>query len=82
MSRLAKTRGLKADVSKYRHLDTGTAKPPRKKSSKLPDTRISSGGVTDSSGNGRSKDSVVRNKRQPLLTPSTLTTSKGGKLDR
>jgi len=82
MSRLAKSRGLSSDVSKYRHTDTGTAKPPRKKSSKVPDTRVASGGVTDSSGNGRSTDAVVRSKRQPLLTGSQLATSKGGKLDR
>jgi len=82
VSRLAKSRGLKADVNKYRHVDTGTAKPPRKKTSKLSVTRVESGGVTDSSGNGRSKDAVVRNKRQPLLTPSKLSTSVGGKLDR
>jgi len=82
MSRLAKSRGLSSDVRKYRHVDTGIAKPPRKRSSKLPDTRVESAGVTDSSGNGRSIDAVVRNKRQPPLMPSSLTTSKGGKADR
>jgi len=70
------------DVNSYRTVDTGTAKPPRKKSSKVAETRVQSAGVTDSSGNGRTKDSVVRNKRQPLLTRSQLTTSVGGKLDR
>ena len=82
MSRLAKSRGLSSDVRKYRHTDTGTAKPGRKKASRVPQTRVESGGVTDSSGNGRSIDAVVKNKRQPLLTGSKLTTSKGGKLDR
>lgn len=82
MSRLAKTRASSKDVNSYRHTDTGIAKPPRKKTSKLSVTRVESGGVTDSSGNGRSKDAVVRSKRQPLLTPSQLSTSKGGKLDR
>ena len=82
MVRLAKTRASMKDVNGYRMVDTGTAKPPRKKPSRLPETRVESAGVTDSSGNGKSKDAVVRSKRQPLLTGSTLTTSKGGKLDR
>jgi len=68
MSRLAKSRGLSSDVSKYRHTDMGTAKPPRKKASRVPETRVEAAGVTDSSGNGKSPQSVVRNPRQPRTT--------------
>lgn len=82
MSRLVKTRASMKDVKGYRMVDTGIAKPPRKKPSRLPKTRVQSAGVTDSSGNGRSKDAVVKSKRQPLLTPTTLTVPPGGRLDR
>lgn len=59
MARIAKTRVLKADVSKYQKMDTGTAGAPQKQSSKMPEgkTRVQSGSVSSHPVKGTGKPS-------------------------
>jgi len=66
MTRLIKgARVEKRDVSKYTHVDTGTAGKPQKQTAKMKEgaTRVQSGGVTDHPVQGSPSRSKVRMKK-------------------
>lgn len=77
MVRLAKSRALKADVSKYSKVDTGTEGAPQKQSSKMPEgkTRVSSGSVTSHPVKGTGTPSHAKSKMKKVRVTSSKTSN-------
>ena len=78
MSRLAKTRASKADVSKYTKMDTGTAGAPQKQTSKMGEgkTRVQSGSVASHPVKGTGTPSHANSRMKKVrVTGSHTSTS-------
>lgn len=77
MVRLAKSRAMKSDVSKYAKMNTGTAGMPQPHSSKMGEgkTRVTSGAVASHQVKGTGKPSRSNAKMKKVRVTSGNTSS-------